>query len=158
MRPKGSPQALEVRRRKAIALVKEGLSVTEVARQDRFFSLFSDSLETAGKGKRRICLKSPTSPSCRLSDKQKKRLAELLLQGATAFGYSSQLWTLPRIARLIEEQFGITYHPASVWKILHSLGWSCQRPQRYPRERKEEEIRIWRKKKWPHIKKLSKRT
>lgn len=89
----------------------------------------------------------------RLSADEKEKLIELLLEGPQAHGYRSDLWTLPRVAEVIERHFGVHYHPAHVWKILHGLGWSCQKPERRAKERDEEEIERWRKEKWPHIKK-----
>jgi len=34
------------------------------------------------------------------------------------------------VARVIEEEFSITYHPAHVSRILHDLGFSVQRPRK----------------------------
>jgi transposase len=76
-----------------------------------------------------------------------------LLKGATAHGYASQLWTLPRVAEVIVRHFGVRYHPAHVWKLLRACGWSAQKPQRRARERDEAEIEQWRRQRWPHIKK-----
>jgi transposase len=60
---------------------------------------------------------------------------------------------LSRVAQLIQERFGVGYHPAHVWKILRKLGWSCQKPERRARERDESQIEHWRKVEWPRIKK-----
>jgi transposase len=65
------------------------------------------------------------------------------------------LWTLPRVAEVIARTFGVRYHPAHVWKILHGEGWSCQKPERRARERNEAAIQRWRTERWPHIKKRS---
>jgi transposase len=80
----------------------------------------------------------------------------MLLKGATAHGFSTDLWTLPRVAEVIAKTFGVRYHPAHVWKILRGEGWSCQKPERRARERDEEAIQNWRDKRWPHIKKRPK--
>ena len=48
------------------------------------------------------------------------------------------LWSYPRIARLIADQFGVDYHQGHVWKILRTLNWSPQRPVGKARERNEE--------------------
>jgi transposase len=77
----------------------------------------------------------------------------LLLKGATAHGFSTDLWTLPRVAEVIARTFGVRYHPAHVWKILRGEGWSCQKPERRARERDEAAIQRWRTDRWPHIKK-----
>ena len=71
-----------------------------------------------------------------------------------SFGYSTELWTLQRIALLIEKEFGVHYHIGHVWKLMsHELGWSCQKPERRATERDEEAIERWKKKTWPAIKK-----
>ena len=59
---------------------------------------------------------------------QLERLDALLLQGPEAHGFPTPLWTCPRIARLIADQFGVRYHEGHVWKILRALDWSPQRP------------------------------
>ncbi len=89
-----------------------------------------------------------------LSGEQLKQLREWLLEGAEAHGFDTDLWTCPRVARLIEEKFGIPYHEDHVWKILHyKLGFSPQKPETRARERDEEAIRQWREQTWPEIKK-----
>lgn len=88
-----------------------------------------------------------------LGDEQRQELKEILTKGATAYGYEIGLWTLPRVAKVIAEQFGVTYSHAHVWKILQSLGWSCQRPTKRALERDEAKIKEWKGKKWPAIKK-----
>ena len=88
-----------------------------------------------------------------MSDKNRRRLEELLKQGPEQLGYETSLWTSERVAHLIESEFGIRYHPGHVWKILVRLGWSCQRPMGRARERNEQAIRVWKKQTWPTIKK-----
>ena len=53
---------------------------------------------------------------------------------------STELWTTVRVADLIEQECGVKYHPAHVWRILQELGWSCQRPTRRALERNEKKI------------------
>jgi putative transposase len=54
---------------------------------------------------------------------------------------------------LIFSLFGIRYHVDHIGRLLHSLGWSPQRPQRRAVERNEREIQRWVKEEWPRIKK-----
>jgi len=68
-----------------------------------------------------------------------------LLRGAAAHGFESDLWSLPRVAALIEKLTGVSYHPDHVWKLLHKLGWSLQRLILRARERDEEKILEWKK-------------
>jgi hypothetical protein len=71
--------------------------------------------------------------------------------------YETPLWTCPRVAHLIEQEFGVRYHEDHVWKILVSLRWSPQRPEGRARERNEEQIQHWKKKVWPALKKSAER-
>jgi len=75
-----------------------------------------------------------------LSSRQRAQLVKLLLKGAKANGFSTDLWTLPRVSELIECTFGVHYHPAHVWKVLRGEGWSCQKPERRAKERDEAAI------------------
>jgi transposase len=158
MRPHGTPAALEARRHRAVALLEQGLKVREVARKigcsPSSVSRWQAEVQT-GNPEALRSKPTPGRPS-RLSRKQRTRLLNLLLKGARAHGYSTDLWTLPRVAEVIARTFRVHYHPSHVWKILHEEGWSCQKPERQARERDEESIRQWRAKRWPHIKKRKK--
>jgi transposase len=50
--------------------------------------------------------------------------------GPVAYGFDCGVWTAPRIARVIQEEWGIAYHPGHVRRILHQMGFSVQRPRR----------------------------
>jgi transposase len=68
-------------------------------------------------------------------------------------GYPNDLWTCARVAEVIKRQFGVGYHPSHVWKILRSLGFTAQKPEQRAREQNDEEVRHWRRYKWPALKK-----
>ena len=70
----------------------------------------------------------------------------MLKAGSLAAGFATELWTLPRIARLIAERFSVSMVPSSVWR---RLGWSVQRPAGHARERDERAISAWKAKRWP---------
>jgi hypothetical protein len=75
-----------------------------------------------------------------------------------ANGFAGQLWTLERIALVIERLTGLRHHPAHLWAILHHrLGWSVQRPRRRAAERDQAAIDHWVKVDWPRIKNASRR-
>ena len=80
-------------------------------------------------------------------------LEKKLLQGAEAAGFASDLWTCPRVAQVIRDQFGVHYHVDHIGRLLKGLGWSPQKPTRRARERNEEEIQRWVKVEWPRLKK-----
>lgn len=97
--------------------------------------------------------KPPPGRPPRLTSRQRQKLLRLLVRGAIAHRFATELWTLPRVAEVIARTFGVSYHPAHVWKILRGAGWSCQKPERWARERDEAAIQRWRANRWPHIKK-----
>jgi len=155
MRPKGSAAELEVRRRIAGRLLAEGKGIREVSRLVRAspssVERWKQALDRGGEA----ALRSKPHPGAvpRLSLRQKERLKRVLLKGPVSAGYPTDLWTCPRVAKMIERRFGVRYHPDHVWRLLQSLGWSCQKPERRARERDEAAIRQWREVEWPRIKK-----
>lgn len=159
MRPHGSSTDLEVRRRRAVALLDTGLGVREVARQIGCSpaSVSRWQAEVRARGPDGLRPKPAPGRPPRLTARQRAKLLKLLLRGATAHGFRTDLWTLPRVATVIARTFGISYHPAHVWKLLRAEGWSCQKPERRAKERDEAAIQRWRTERWPHIKKRSSR-
>jgi transposase len=89
----------------------------------------------------------------KLRRKQTERLIRLLVQGAMARGYRTNLWTTARIAQLIEDEFAVRYHTNHIGRLMHRLGWSHQKPERRALERNDAAIEQWKRKKWPRIKK-----
>ena len=88
----------------------------------------------------------------RLSESQREELVQVLKAGSLAADFATELWTVPRIARLIEEKFAVSMVPSSVWRLLGRLGWSVQRPSGQARARDERAIRTWKAKRWPALK------
>ena len=88
----------------------------------------------------------------RLSAAELEAVDQALRKGPAAFGFDTDLWTLARVAAVIERLTGVGYHPGHVWRLLRRLGWSLQRPARRAAERDEAEIARWRAQEWPRIK------
>lgn len=152
-------EALEKRRMEAVRLVeKRDLNRSEVARRLRVcrqtVSRWVDEFKAGGKDALKKAGRAGRKPD--LTDADRERLGELLLEGPEKLGYETPLWTCARVAHLIEKEFEVKYHRGHVWKVLDDLGWSCQRPVGRARERNEEEIRRWRRVRWPGIKKKPK--
>jgi transposase len=87
-----------------------------------------------------------------LSQAELEAVDQALRKGPEAFGFDTDLWTLARVAAVIERLTGVGYHPGHGWRLLRGLGWSLQRPARRARERDEAEIARWRAQEWPRIK------
>lgn len=82
-----------------------------------------------------------------------RRVERRLEKGALDNGYPTDMWTLQRVAEVIETETGVAFHPGHVWRILREMGWSRQRPARRAVERDDEAIADWAKHEWPRIKK-----
>ena len=155
MRPKGSAKWLEYRRQWAAQLLDAGKGVNEVARlvQAAPSSVSRWKAMKAQAGVAGLKAKPHPGRGCQLSSQDKEQLKKLLLQGPQAAGFDSALWTCKRVAQVIAQTFGVSYHPDHVGRLLHGLGFSCQYPQHRARERDEEAIGQWRLVEWPRIKK-----
>jgi transposase len=81
------------------------------------------------------------------------RLQIALMEGPTAHGFGTPLWTLKRVRVFIERQFGVTYSDVHVWRLLGQMGFSSQKPERRALERDEAAIEEWKKHTWPGLKK-----
>jgi transposase len=156
MRPPGTPEQLEKRRRRAVQFLKAGrTSLSAVARKvhSAVSSVFRWWQAYQRDGQRGLRPKPTPGRPPRLSEAKKRKLVRLLVQGPLRAGYTTDLWTLGRVAELIHQEFGIRYHPSHVWKVLTALGWSCQKPERRAVERDEAAIARWKRDDWPRIKK-----
>ncbi len=97
--------------------------------------------------------KPPPGATPRLSEQECTELAELLTQGAEAHGFRGNVWTCERVARVIRKEFGVSYHPAHVSRLLKKSRLSLQKPERRANQRNEEAIENWKKRRWPQLKK-----
>lgn len=139
MRPVGTAEELQRRRLRAVELVAQGESPDDVA---RFLGCGRSSVYTWAKLAKQslgaLAAKPHLGPKPRLSDAQLKELEALLLEGAKAHGWRTELWTAARVAALIERHFQVRFHPEHVRKVLkRRLRWTSQKPQRRAKERDE---------------------
>jgi transposase len=89
----------------------------------------------------------------RVTRQQLAEVEQALLAGARASGFGTDLWTLARVAKVIEQRTGVVHHPGHVWRLLRALGWSVQRPARRAVERDDQAVERWVKQDWPRINK-----
>lgn len=148
-------EGLARRRLRSAQMFADGATQAEVARRLRvsrptalrwyraWRSDGEDGLRGAGRAGRKP----------RMSDAQQEQVQQALIEGPLAWGYENELWTLPRVTEVIHEVTEIDYHPGHVWRLLHQLGWSRQKPTTRARERDDEGIRRWVHETWPAVKK-----
>ena len=153
--PRRDFQALEDRRRRAAQMFGGGERLASVARTlqvsrqsvSRWYRQWKQggvkALRAAGRAGRKPKLQRP----------QLQQVDRALRQGARAQGFGTDLWTLPRVAKLIERLTGVRYHPGHVWKLLGALNWTLQRPARRARERQAAAVQQWVAERRPAVKK-----
>lgn len=148
-------QEMEKRRLKAAKHFERGLGAAEVAHRLGVTRQSAHQWKKAWEAGGRESLRSsgPAGPKSRLDPSAQQRLVDALLEGPQAAGYATDVWTLPRVRALITKLSGEVYDPAHVSRLLRSLGFSCQRPERRAIERDEPKIAHWKRVEWPAIKK-----
>jgi transposase len=150
-------KALQRRRLRAARLLAEGVAKAEVARRlgvsrqsvSRGAKRMADGGETALKG-------AVVGRPSQLDAEARRELVRLLKQGALAAGFSTELWTLPRIKVLIAKHLGPQYSEAHLSRLVKGLGFSCQRPTGRAIQRDQKAIRQWKTRRWPALKKTPK--
>jgi transposase len=97
--------------------------------------------------------RGPTGRRPKIPDDRLEAIERALLEGALAHGFATDVWTLDRIAVVIQSLTGVELSNPSVWRLLRGrLGWSVQRPQRQAKERDELAIQHRVAHEWPRIK------
>jgi len=146
---------LMARRLQAAALFAKGMTQAEVARRlgvSRTSAMkWYDAWKS--KGTRGLQLAEHFGRPTKTTDADLARIEAALLKGPAAHGWTTEIWTLPRIAKVVEETVGVRYHPGHVWRILRKLGWSLQRPTTKARERNEAAITHFKTREWARVKK-----
>jgi transposase len=148
-------EAMERRRKRAAVMFERGVPQADVARQlgvsRQSVSRWHADWQRDGTTALRAAGRAGRMP--KLSQTQLAQVEVALRQGPRAHGFATDLWTLDRVAAVIETQTGVRYHRGHVWKLLRDkLGWSRQRPARKVAERDDEAIARWVAEDWPRIK------
>ena len=145
----------EGRRLRAFELKQEGWSQQRIAEALGVSKgVVSQWMKRARQGGVQALKRKP-APGARprLSEEQRMKLPELLERGAEAYGFRGEVWTCERVAEVIRREFGVSYHPAHVSRLLKALRQSLQKPQRRANQRDKEAIERWKEERWPSLKK-----
>lgn len=146
---------MEYRRQLAIQRIAEGYSIEEVA----------DFLDVAPSSVRRwvatfrqqglegLAARPVPGRPPKLTFTQEKIVRRWLADNPTDHGFATELWTAPRLALLIDQEFGVRLHPDYLTTWLRQRGFTPQKPRRRARQRDDEAIARWLAKDWPRIKK-----
>jgi transposase len=129
--------ALEQRRKHAARLFAAGkLTMAAISRQlsvsRQSVSRWYKQWKRAGGAGLKSAGRAGRKP--RLDKEQLHQVDIALRKGARAHGFNTDLWTLPRVAIVIERVTGVHYHPGHVWKLLGTME-TLQRQVKQTRER-----------------------
>jgi transposase len=138
-----------------MALLQDGWGIRKVARHVKAspgsVCRWRDTLDHPGEAG--LTAKRHPGSKPKLTAAQCHQLLALLSQGPRTQGFPNELWTLRRVAAVMQRHFGICYCPSGVWRVLRRLRWSPQKPARRARERDEAAIAQWPTAEWPKLKK-----
>lgn len=89
----------------------------------------------------------------KLEELDETELCTIVLRPASAFGYETDLWTVGRLHRVIQERYRIAVSRDTIWRRLREAGLTYQKPEREYYEIDEEARQKWRRYEVPRIRK-----
>jgi transposase len=151
-----SREERERARFKAAKLFKKGVSQAEIARKLKATPAAVHYWHTAWKKRGKEGLRSKGHPgfASSLTKQDRIKFKRAVLKGPLAYGYETDFWTLPRLSAVMKKVTGIRFSDVWTWHIVRSLGFTPQKPQVRAIERDEAEIKAWKEKRLPGLKKM----
>lgn len=122
---------------------KRGRTIEEIAFElNRPVMTVHNWLRRLGEGElERIYDKKQSGRPPRLAKKDLRRLKRGLTRGPQAFGYRDYFWTTRMVQDFVKRRYGVFYGERHMTRLLHKLGFSCQkpRPRHYKADREVQE-------------------
>lgn len=97
----------------------------------------------------------PRGAPTKLDDQALESLSSMLVQGALFYGFETDNWTRARIAKLIQDKFSVSYHPAHISRLMRKIGFSLQKPKTKSYRKDDLQVSKWKKERLPQLKKSS---
>jgi transposase len=156
MRTDGTPAELEWRRRLAVLHVRSGYPQKEVA---DFLGVHPRTVQRwmqtcREHGTRGLKTRAASGRPPKLTLRQEREVLRWFRQSPTKFGFTTELWTAPRVAELMLRKLRKRFHPRCLNQWLAQRRITPQKPSPQARERNQREIRRWLREEWPRIKKV----
>ena len=154
----GSHFTSEVRQRAAVAVI-EGMTIADVAAAygvdrktvSRWMAKFRDG------GSNGLQRKAGSGRPRKLESLTEGELRQIILPGAIAFGFETDLWTVSRLRRVISDRFRISLSKNSIWRRLRDAGLTYQKPERQYYEIDEAARKKWLRYEVPKIRRAVKK-
>jgi transposase len=87
----------------------------------------------------------------KLQELSASEIMELVLHPATHFGFETELWTVSRLHRVVQEAYGVILSRDTIWRRLREAGLTYQKPERQYFEIDEESRQTWLNREVPQI-------
>jgi transposase len=147
------------RRLRALQLTERGWSRRDIA------EALGVAEDTVGRwivrarvgGREALLARPGPGRSPRLTPRQRRLIPEFLWHGPEAYGFRGEVWTCARIAEVIQQELGVSYHKGHVARLLKEPRWTPQVPIRRAIQRDDAAIESWRSEVWPELLKRSRR-
>lgn len=153
-----SHEVLETYRFAAVKLKKSGVEINVIANSFNVTTraVYSWLQKSKTKGVKSLKSSKATGPESYLSEHELSSLCKLIRKPATKLGYSTDLWSGPRIRHLIKHKFHIEYHAKHMPRLLKWLGLELKFPERRALEQDPKAFREWKQNRFPEILKYAK--
>ena len=127
---------MERRRLDAAQDLLNGIAQSQVARKFGVSRTTASRWQRALKGSGVESLRKRRAPGrpSRLTREQLLSLADVMADGAAAYGFADDRWTTARLAVAIEARFGVHYDPDHVGRLMHKMGLRKTEPVALPLE------------------------
>lgn len=91
-----------------------------------------------------FCISKCKGSKSRLTEHQKRKLRQIVIDGPEAAGFSIGIWNSAMIKELIERKFKKSYHVRYIPELLKSLGLSYQKAKFESAKNRSVEKKTWR--------------
>jgi transposase len=90
----------------------------------------------------------------KMSFNQLNLFTEMLRKGPEKCGYSCKAWTYALIQEMIHKEFGVSYHPSHLRKLLHIMNFSLRDTKRKNNVLSKKQKKKWEEKWYPDTRKM----
>jgi transposase len=102
--------------------------------------------------------KKAPGPEPELNNKEFSDLIKTIRRPASKYGYSTDLWSGPRIRHFIKHRYNVQYHNKHMPRFLRRLGLNFKFPERRSLEQDPKAVRRWKNERLPEIQESAKKT
>lgn len=136
-------QQREARRMAAVKLRRDGEEVPLIAERlgVAAHTVYAWTKKARVGGVRALKSKPRSGRPLKLGAEDRRKLKRLVIAGPRKAGFDRELWTLPMIREVIQDQFGVEYHIDHLGRVMALLNLTRQKPKLRAVERDEKEIK-----------------